>query len=55
MGRQVLATEVWRLRVEKGPSEHGVYKFGYLWLAPTEVIFKTYPLYMVNRGGCYID
>ena len=35
MGRCVLAREVWKLKVEKGPSEHGVYKFGYLWLAPT--------------------
>jgi len=35
MSRCVLAREVWKLKVEKGPSEHGVYKLGYLWLAPT--------------------
>ena len=35
MSRCVLAREVWKVKVEKGPSEHGVYKLGYLWLAPT--------------------
>ncbi|MEM2448250.1 MAG: PQQ-binding-like beta-propeller repeat protein, partial [Candidatus Bathyarchaeia archaeon] len=27
--------ELWSLEVGVGPAEHGVYKFGYLWLSPT--------------------
>ncbi|RLI26458.1 hypothetical protein DRO57_01065 [Candidatus Bathyarchaeota archaeon] len=30
-----LIEELWSLDVGVGPAEHGVYKFGYLWLSPT--------------------
>jgi outer membrane protein assembly factor BamB len=32
---EVYIEKLWSLEVGVGPAEHGVYKFGYLWLSPT--------------------
>ena len=64
---RIIVKERWKLDVDSGPAEHGVYKYGALWLAPTflkeywkvdperGVILQKFPMQGIVWGAPWID